>query len=90
MEEADPARALQLNALRWMGRCGWISETTQTAYFDIDDYQQGYGESVQEYLRPLLVDEVFTQDDGDDEAQLNPGALFSRLREGKTVFRTSD
>lgn len=59
-------------------------------HFDIDDYQQGYGEGVQEYLRTLLVDEVFTEDDGDDEAQLNPGALFSRLWEGEAVFRPID
>lgn len=59
-------------------------------HFDIDDYRQGYGEGVQEYLRTLLVDEVFTKSDGDDEAQLNPGALFSRLWEGETVFRPTD
>ncbi|MCX5527063.1 hypothetical protein OG342_30070 [Streptomyces bobili] len=58
-------------------------------HFDIDDYQQGYGEGVQEYLHALLVDEVFTKDDGDDEAQLNPGGLFSRLWEGEAVFRIS-
>lgn len=53
----------------------------------IDDYRQGYGEGVQEYLRTILVDEVFTKDDDDDEEQLNKGALFSRLWEGKAVFR---
>lgn len=58
-------------------------------HFGIDDYRQGYGEGVQEYLRTILVDEVFAKDDDDDEEQLDKGALFSRLWEGKAVFRTT-
>ncbi|MER6956675.1 hypothetical protein [Streptomyces sp. NPDC000618] len=58
-------------------------------HFDIDDYGQGYGDGVQEYLRTILVDEVFAKDDGDDETRLNPGALFSRLWKGEAAFRTA-
>ncbi|MFI1356530.1 hypothetical protein ACH4TV_23570 [Streptomyces sp. NPDC020898] len=56
-------------------------------HFGIDDYRQGYGEGVQEHLRTILVDEVFAKDDDDDEEQLDKGALFARLWEGKAVFR---
>ncbi|KAH7119178.1 hypothetical protein EDB81DRAFT_861766 [Dactylonectria macrodidyma] len=57
-------------------------------HFDLDTYRQGYGEGVQEQLREVLVDEVFTQDD--DEARLDHRALYSHLWEGKSVFRLVD
>ncbi|KAH7124244.1 hypothetical protein EDB81DRAFT_860991 [Dactylonectria macrodidyma] len=57
-------------------------------HFDLDTYRQGYGEGVQEQLREVLVDEVFTQDD--DEARLDHRALYSHLWEGKSVFRPVD
>ena len=66
------------------------AEVEAEHHFDIDNYQQGYGEGVQEYLRAILVDEVFTKDDDDDEVRLDPGALFSRLWKGKAVFRPTD
>ncbi|KAH7176121.1 hypothetical protein EDB81DRAFT_897182 [Dactylonectria macrodidyma] len=59
-------------------------------HFDLDTYQQGYGEGVQEQLREVLVDEVFTQDDDDDEIRLDHQALYSQLWEGKSVFRPVD
>jgi len=58
-------------------------------HFDIDDYEGGYGEGVQDRLRELLVDEVFTQadDDDDDQPRLDRNELFSLLHAGQPVFR---
>ena len=56
-------------------------------HFDIDRYEQGYGEGVQDRLRELLVEEVFTRDDDEDESRLDSGELFSCLRAGRAVFR---
>ncbi|MEU4232610.1 ankyrin repeat domain-containing protein [Nonomuraea sp. NPDC026600] len=58
-------------------------------HFDIGEYDQGDNKDVQEILRAILVDEVFIKDD-DDEERLNQGALFSRLWEGKAVFRPTE
>jgi ankyrin repeat protein len=57
-------------------------------HFDIDSYEGGYGEGVQERLRELLIDEVFVRDD-DDEPRLDPQELFSHLRAGRLVFQIS-
>jgi hypothetical protein len=57
-------------------------------HFDLDTYEQGYGEGVQDRLRALLVGEVFTRDDDDDdESRLDAQELFSCLRAGRPVFR---
>ncbi|MEE1769268.1 hypothetical protein PUR34_14185 [Streptomyces sp. JV185] len=55
-------------------------------HFDQFDFQQGYGEGVQEQLRELLVDEVFAADE--DEEMLSSELLLDRLREGVLVFRS--
>ena len=54
-------------------------------HYDLDDYEQGYGDGVQERLRTVLVDEVFADDDGGP--MLDRHALFALLRQGKPVFR---
>ncbi|MFB6877954.1 hypothetical protein [Streptomyces sp. NPDC056323] len=60
-------------------------------HFDLDDFQQGYGEGVQERLRELLVDEVFShEEDEEEQEQLDRALLFARLREGRAVFRADD
>ncbi|WP_173086008.1 ankyrin repeat domain-containing protein [Phytohabitans rumicis] len=51
-------------------------------HFDIDTYQQGYGDGVPERLRAILIDEVF-----DEDSQLDPAELFDRLRDRHPVFR---
>ncbi|GGV95244.1 hypothetical protein GCM10015535_62250 [Streptomyces gelaticus] len=65
-----------------------IAAVEADTHFDLDDYQQGYGEGVQERLRELLVDEVFG--DEEDEEQLDRSLLFGRMREGLPVFRADD
>jgi hypothetical protein len=52
-------------------------------HFDIDTYEQGYGEGVRERLRTLLVAEVFSED---DDGELDQEALFERLRARDPVF----
>lgn len=52
-------------------------------HFDLDTYEQGYGDGVQERLRAVLVDEVF-----DGEEMLDHYALFDLLRDGRPVFRS--
>ncbi|MFF3396384.1 ankyrin repeat domain-containing protein [Streptomyces sp. NPDC002669] len=64
-----------------------IATVEADTHFDLDEFQQGYGEGVQEQLRELLVDEVFGNEEGEEE-QLDQTLLFARLREGKPVFRT--
>ncbi|MFD8848963.1 hypothetical protein, partial [Streptomyces sp. NPDC059604] len=65
-----------------------IAAVEADTHFDLDDFQQGYGEGVQEELRELLVDEVFgNEEDDEEEEQLDQALLFARLREGKPVFR---
>jgi hypothetical protein len=56
-------------------------------HFDMDTYSQGYGEGVPEQLRELFVDEVFGKEAEEEEAQLDNGALFDRIRKGLPVFR---
>ncbi|MCX4785309.1 MULTISPECIES: hypothetical protein [unclassified Streptomyces] len=67
-----------------------IAEVQADTYFDLDDYQQGYGDGVQEQLRELLVDEVFANEEGAEEEQLDRTLLFARLRAGEPVFRTGE
>ncbi len=43
-----------------------IAAVRADLHFDADDYQQGYGDGVQEQLRELLVDEVFATDEDED------------------------
>ena len=59
-------------------------------HYDIDTYEQGYGEGVQEQLRALLVDELFIgndKDPDDDERMLDAHLLFQRMADGEPVFR---
>ncbi|MFE7044624.1 ankyrin repeat domain-containing protein [Streptomyces atratus] len=71
-----------------------IAPVEADLHFDLDDFQQGYGDGVQEQLRELLVDEVFAVDEDEDEDEdkgkekMDRGLLFARLREGLPVFRT--
>ncbi|WP_236242577.1 ankyrin repeat domain-containing protein [Streptomyces sp. CC228A] len=54
-----------------------IAAVRADLHFDADDYQQGYGDGVQEQLRELLVDEVFATDedeDGDEAADADGAA----------------
>ncbi|AKQ70004.1 Ankyrin [Myxococcus hansupus] len=53
-------------------------------HFDMDTYQQGYGDGVSERLRELFVDEVFQED---EDGQLDRGEVFYRIREGLPLFR---
>ncbi|MEU9761398.1 hypothetical protein AB0D98_16945 [Streptomyces sp. NPDC047987] len=62
-----------------------VAEVEAETHFDLDDFQQGYGDGVQERLRELLVDEVFSNEE--DEEMLDRTLLFARLREGEKVFR---
>ncbi|MFF2412044.1 hypothetical protein [Streptomyces sp. NPDC058092] len=66
-----------------------IAEVQADTHFDLDDYQQGYGDSVQEQLRDLLADEVFGNEE-DEEEQLDRTLLFARLRAGEPVFRAGE
>jgi hypothetical protein len=50
-------------------------------HLDMETYEQGYGEGVQERLRVVLVDEVFSDD------MLDQDALFTLLCDGRSVFR---
>ncbi|MFD4763585.1 hypothetical protein ACFWOJ_33485 [Streptomyces sp. NPDC058439] len=63
-----------------------IAEVQADTHFDLDDYQQGYGDGVQDQLRELLVDGVFANEE-DEEEQLDRTLLFARLRAGEPVFR---
>lgn len=67
-----------------------IADVEAETHFDLYDFQQGYGDGVQERLRELLVDEVFSNEEDEDEEQLDRTLLFARLREGKQVFRTEE
>ncbi len=53
-------------------------------HFDIDTYEQGYGEGVNERLRELFVDDVFSED---ADGMLDKGEVFYRIREGLPLFR---
>ncbi|MFE7046424.1 hypothetical protein ACFU9X_45790, partial [Streptomyces atratus] len=68
-----------------------IATVKADLYFDVDDYQGGYGDGVQEQLRAFLVDEVFAADEDadedEDEEMFDSGLLFARLCEGLPVFR---
>ncbi|WP_069752751.1 hypothetical protein [Streptomyces sp. EN16] len=66
-----------------------IATVKADLYFDLFDYQGGYGDAVQEQLREFLVDEVFAADEDEDadEEMFDSGLLFARLREGLPVFR---
>ncbi|MER6499731.1 hypothetical protein ABT218_10125 [Streptomyces sp. NPDC001455] len=66
-----------------------IADVEAETHFDLDDFQQGLGDGVQERLRELLVDEVFSNEEDEDEEQLDQTLLFARLREGENVFRTA-
>ncbi|WP_143203526.1 hypothetical protein [Streptomyces sp. CB01580] len=65
-----------------------IADVEAETHFDLDDFQQGFGDGVQERLRELLVDEVFGNEEDEDVEQLDQTLLFARLREGEKVFRT--
>ncbi|MFE3905111.1 hypothetical protein ACFXPY_33650 [Streptomyces sp. NPDC059153] len=65
-----------------------IATVEADTHFDLDDHQQGYGDGVQEQLRELLVDEVFSNEE--DEEQLDRPLPFALLREGEPVFRADD
>ncbi|MEW2632656.1 hypothetical protein AB0903_13610 [Streptomyces sp. NPDC048389] len=67
-----------------------IASVRAELYFDLFEYQQGYGDGVQEKLRELLVDEVFAadEDEGDDEEMFDHHLLRARLSEGLPVFRS--
>ncbi|MFD9602597.1 hypothetical protein [Streptomyces sp. NPDC059970] len=69
------------------GHCT-IAAVEADTHFDLNDYQQGYGDGVREQPRELLVDEVFSNEE--DEEQLDRTLLFARLREGEPVFRAND
>ncbi|MET9663203.1 ankyrin repeat domain-containing protein [Streptomyces sp. NPDC006510] len=64
-----------------------IATVKADLYFDTFDYQQGYGDGVQEQLRELLVDDVFAADEDEDEEMLDQALLMTRLSEGLPVFR---
>ncbi|MFE7113610.1 ankyrin repeat domain-containing protein [Streptomyces sp. NPDC057575] len=66
-----------------------IATVEADLYFDLFDYQQGYGDGVQEQLRELLVDDVFAADEDEDEAEemLDHELLMTRLSGGLPVFR---
>ncbi|GHG89088.1 ankyrin repeat domain-containing protein [Comamonas sp. JC664] len=53
-------------------------------HFDRDTYEQGYGEGVNERLRELFVDDVFSED---ADGTLDKGEVFYRIREGLPLFR---
>lgn len=44
-----------------------IAAVEADTHFDLDDFRQGYGEGVQERLRELLVDEVFSDEEGEEQ-----------------------
>ncbi|WP_189280775.1 ankyrin repeat domain-containing protein [Streptomyces atratus] len=67
-----------------------IATVEADTHFDLDDYQQGYGDGVQEHLRELLVDQVFSNEEDEDDEQLDRTLLFARLRGGEAVFRAND
>ncbi|WP_406530399.1 hypothetical protein [Streptomyces sp. I8-5] len=64
-----------------------IATVEADLHFDLDDFQQGHGDGVQEQLRELLVDEVFAVDEDGGREMMDRGLLFARLREGLPVFR---
>lgn len=64
-----------------------IASVEADLHFDLDDFQQGHGDGVQEQLRELLVDEVFAADEDGGRELMDRGLLFARLREGLPVFR---
>ncbi|MBB1246766.1 hypothetical protein GL263_24905 [Streptomyces durbertensis] len=66
-----------------------IATVEADLHLDLDDYQQGYGDGVQEQLRALLVDDVFTPDEDEDDAaeMFDFHALLARLRTDLPVFR---
>ncbi|WP_335941108.1 hypothetical protein [Streptomyces sp. PTD5-9] len=66
-----------------------IAAVEAETHFDLDDFQQGYGDGVQDRLRELLVDEVFGYEEDEGEERLDRTLLFARLREGRQVFRTN-
>ncbi|RPK89334.1 MULTISPECIES: hypothetical protein [Streptomyces] len=60
-------------------------------HVDYDSYLAGWSDGQQglaERLRALLVDEVFTDNDGDAEARVDRYELFDRLLAGQSVFRS--
>ncbi|MFG3497267.1 ankyrin repeat domain-containing protein [Streptomyces sp. NPDC047928] len=67
-----------------------IASVRADLYFDVFEYQQGYGDGVQEQLRELLVDEVFAadEDEDEDEEMFDHCLLHARLSEGLPVFRS--
>ncbi|MFF1650371.1 hypothetical protein [Streptomyces sp. NPDC058240] len=67
-----------------------IAAVEAETHFDLDDYQQAYGDGVRERLRGLLVGEAFGNEEDEDEEQLDRPLLFDRLREGLPVFRAND
>ncbi|MER5363372.1 hypothetical protein [Streptomyces sp. NPDC002785] len=69
---------------------GTIGKVEAGTHFDLDDYQQGYGDGVQMQLRELLVDEMLSNEEDEDEEQLDRALLFARLREGEPAFRAND
>ncbi|MFE1555162.1 hypothetical protein ACFW6V_09235 [Streptomyces sp. NPDC058734] len=66
-----------------------IADVQADLHFDLHTYQQGYGDDIHRQLRELLVEEVFTREDGDDKEQLDRRVLFALLREGRPVFRVA-
>ncbi|MGW4235039.1 ankyrin repeat domain-containing protein [Streptomyces sp. NPDC004980] len=64
-----------------------IASVRADLYLDMFEYQQGYGDGVQDQLRELLVDEVFAGDEREGEEVFDFGLLQSRLGEGLPVFR---
>jgi hypothetical protein len=63
------------------------AEVVAEHHFDIDLFEQGYGDGVQERLRGILVDEVFAGDEDDSELRLDRELLADRLRDGTPIFR---
>ncbi|MGW2110846.1 ankyrin repeat domain-containing protein [Streptomyces sp. NPDC001948] len=46
-----------------------IASVEADLHFDLDEFQQGHGDGVQEQLRELLVDEVFAVDEDEDRTR---------------------
>lgn len=64
-----------------------VDATVQAEHhFDLDTYNQGYGEGVGERIQALFIDEVL-QPEEEEPTKLDRGELFDRLEKGLPVFR---